>query len=134
MTARYLVDTSAVILHLRRPGGALGELFESEGIGSFVLCPMVKSELLVGTLLAADPAAQYERLRVLFDHLPSTPVTDNTAVFAAEIDARLRRASQRVPGNDLWIGALALQHELAVVTANVEHFRRMGGVRVHPVR
>lgn len=37
----------------------------------------------------------------------------------------LQRSDQLIGTNDLWIAATALAHGLPVVTANVEHFRRV---------
>jgi tRNA(fMet)-specific endonuclease VapC len=47
-----------------------------------------------------------------------------TAEHYARLFVQLKRAGTPVPGNDLWIAALALQHELFLITRD-EHFQRI---------
>lgn len=50
-----------------------------------------------------------------------------TAVKYAEVRHRLKRAGTPIPENDVWIAALALQHELPVVTQD-RHYDRVAGL------
>jgi len=47
----------------------------------------------------------------------------------AELEARGRRLADA----DLQIAATALYHGLEMVTGNLRHFRRVAGLRIHPV-
>jgi len=49
---------------------------------------------------------------------------------AGQISRQLRAGGLTIGDNDLWIAATALHHKLAVVTANVQHFQRVGGLQV----
>jgi predicted nucleic acid-binding protein len=51
-----------------------------------------------------------------------------TARHSAELRLAVERSVAEVPYQDLWIGALSLQHEVAVVTRDT-HFDLMPGVR-----
>lgn len=42
----------------------------------------------------------------------------------------LQRSGRLIGTNDLWIGATAVAHSMPVVTANVEHFRRIPELEV----
>jgi tRNA(fMet)-specific endonuclease VapC len=44
-----------------------------------------------------------------------------TAEFYARLFVQLKRAGTPIPDNDLWIGALALQHDLVLITRD-RHF------------
>lgn len=48
-------------------------------------------------------------------------VTDETAVAYAALRVALKRAGRPIPANDAWIGALALQHGLPVLSRD-QHF------------
>ena len=49
---------------------------------------------------------------------------DQTTRNYAEIFAQLRRAGTPIPTNDLWIAALAVQHDLPPLTSD-RHFLRL---------
>lgn len=51
-----------------------------------------------------------------------------TAWLAARVSRRLRAEGSPIGDHDLWIAALALQHELTVVSRNERHFGRVDGL------
>lgn len=51
----------------------------------------------------------------------------DTAARYAEVREELRRRGTPIPENDVWIAALARQHELPVVSRN-EHFDEVAGL------
>lgn len=53
-----------------------------------------------------------------------------TALTYAKVGRALRLAGKSIGANDLWIGCTSLQHGLPVVTANVQEFKRIPGLRV----
>jgi len=55
-------------------------------------------------------------------------VNAETARFYAEVRDELRRASTPIPENDVWIAAIARQHDLPVATRDA-HFDRVAGLR-----
>jgi predicted nucleic acid-binding protein len=55
-------------------------------------------------------------------------VTEDTAVVYARVRVALKRAGQPIPANDAWIAALALQHELTVLSRD-DHFDVVRGLR-----
>jgi len=60
----------------------------------------------------------------LFDVLPADA---ETAIHYASLRHELKLLGRPVPENDLWIGALARQHRLQVVSRDV-HFQAMPGI------
>ncbi|MFP4157559.1 MAG: type II toxin-antitoxin system VapC family toxin [Opitutales bacterium] len=56
------------------------------------------------------------------------PVADRYGRLARE----LRRSRQLIGSNDLWIAATAVQHELPLVTRNIDHFKRIPGLEIVP--
>ena len=70
-----------------------------------------RNEALLGSLLARDTVG------ILF------PARD-TAEHYARLFVQLKRAGTPVPDNDLWIAALALEHDLTLITRD-RHFERI---------
>jgi len=73
-----------------------------------------------------------KRLRPLFDRLISESellgVDEETARQYAAIRHQLKNAGHPIPENDIWIAALALQHDLSVVSRDA-HFDAVKGLR-----
>lgn len=68
--------------------------------------------------------------RVLLTRLLAKPNLDvllpdrATAEWYARLYLQLRRAGTPIPANDIWIAAIALQHDLRLITRD-EHFQRI---------
>jgi len=58
------------------------------------------------------------------------PVDDQTAMLYARVVREQRRRGELIGTNDLWIGCTSLRLGMPIVTANVDHFRRIDGLGV----
>ncbi len=58
------------------------------------------------------------------------PVTRKTAEHYAEITSFLRKEGRLIGSNDLWIAAAAREHQLPLVTDNIDHFGRVPDIQV----
>ena len=58
------------------------------------------------------------------------PLDDETLWTGAILFNTLRGAGVSMSDNDLWIAATALRHDLAIVTENRRHFRRVPGLKL----
>ncbi len=54
---------------------------------------------------------------------------EQTTHHYAEIFVQLKRTGKMIPTNDIWIAALALQHDLVLDTRD-EHFKRVDGLKL----
>ena len=83
-------------------------------------------------ILRGLKAKHATRQILAFDELCHTsnvlPLTDPIVVRAAEIYANLRQQGQLIPDADILIAATALTYGLVLVTSNVTHFARVGGL------
>jgi predicted nucleic acid-binding protein len=74
--------------------------------------------------------SQSRRNEILLQELLSKPTVGvllpdrETAQHYARLFVQLRRAGTPVPDNDLWIAALALQHDLTLITRDA-HFKKI---------
>ncbi|MDP6511076.1 MAG: type II toxin-antitoxin system VapC family toxin [Dehalococcoidia bacterium] len=68
--------------------------------------------------------------KTLLPNLPVLPFDAAAARRYGEVRAELERSGIPLGDADLRIGAIALVHDLTVVTANIRHFQRVPGLRV----
>jgi tRNA(fMet)-specific endonuclease VapC len=55
------------------------------------------------------------------------PIAETTTAYYATVRHELKLANRRIPPNDSWIAALALEHRLPVLTRDV-HFDHIPGL------
>ncbi len=67
------------------------------------------------------------RRAVLCPYGPLLDVTQTTAQAYAEIRAELKNAGMPIPSNDVWIAALAREHNLPILSRDA-HFEAVKGV------
>lgn len=67
--------------------------------------------------------------RFLRDFAVLLPDRD-TAWRASRIARHLREEGLRIGDHDVWIAATALEHDLPLVTRNLRHFQRVGGLQI----
>ena len=73
--------------------------------------------------------ARYERwLAEVLASCRVLVVDEGTAGHYAEVRDELRRSGHPIPGNDLWIAALAREHDLPLVSRD-QHFDFVPGVK-----
>ena len=126
MSGRYLLDTSVII-----------ELFATDqavrqqvGIAEGVFVPAVAiGELYYGAYKSArtqENVAQIERFAALNVILPCDA---ETARWYGMVKDQLRKKGHPLPENDIWIAALALQHNLTIATRDL-HFGAVESAQV----
>ena len=77
--------------------------------------------------------SRYQKsLTLWLDHLKSSwpllPLDKMTAYFYAEIKSQLVKKGRMIPVNDLWIAALAIQHQQPILSED-RHFDYVDGVK-----
>lgn len=108
-----LLDTSVLIS--AESGRTLRtQLLPAVAVGSVITL----AELNAGVLVARDSATRARRLRTLTDY-SALEVLDADAAAArvwAQMRTYLREVGRRMKINDLWIAAIAVAHQLPIVT------------------
>jgi len=127
-----LFDTSAYSALGRGHAGAADVAASADRI---VVTPVVLGELLAGFRKGRHGRRNRDLLGKFLDspRVEVVPVDAETAERYAVILDSLRAAGTSIPTNDLWIAASAMQHGLALVTADA-HFDDVPQVLVHPLR
>jgi len=118
MSRSLLLDTSAVIPHLRREE-AVTRLFDS---ADYLYLPIIAlGELFHGAWRLPFPKNQLEKIHTLQKAVIVLGLGTETADHFGQITAHLRVEGRTIPTNDAWIAALAREYRLPLV-AEDEHF------------
>ena len=93
------------------------------------VCSIVVSELLAGCYGAKDPQAEQAKVAMLRQLFSSLPFDDRAAEAAAKVHGHLTTRGERLGQGDLYIAAIAITHDLTLVTHNLREFSRVPGLR-----
>lgn len=124
----HLLDTNICAAHFRRPAG-LAHRFIQYGGGLFVPT-VVLAELYAGAYHVPNPAPLLQRVA---DLLADVQVLDFDLACAEQfgmIRGSLLQKGLSVPTADLMIAAVALVHNLTLVTHNTGDFQYIPGLRL----
>ena len=91
---------------------------------------MVVYELRHRAESSSDPAREHAKLDAFLEPFTSLPFDDACAKKCAAVRRELERAGQTIGPHDLQIAAVALQHDLTLVTHNTREFARISGLRL----
>ena len=125
----YLLDTNLCIALLKAKEKKLVEKFRSRDPGEFFLSSVVKGELIYGARNSQRVDENLSVLKRFFPQFESLPFDDRAAEHYGFIRAVLKREGTPIGANDLLIAAIALAHDLVVLTRNREEFQRVPGLR-----
>ncbi len=119
-----LIDTSAWVEFFRgtsKTADAVAKLIE---MGKASICGVVTYELIQG----AKSAGESSHLSGVLSALPYIEMTSDLWTKAGNISAGLRVKGMTLPMSDLLIGAIALEHNIEVLTLDT-HFASIPGVK-----
>lgn len=88
------------------------------------------SNVALGEFAEGFSTTEHPIVRMVRQQHTLLPVDEETALVYAGVVRDLRSRGMLMGANDLWIGAASLRFHLPIVTANVEHFRRIDGLEV----
>jgi tRNA(fMet)-specific endonuclease VapC len=126
----YLPDTNLCIALLRQKRPSLIARWRSMKITDIRLCSIVVYEPRHGAESSSDPSQGHATLDVFLGPFSSLPLDDGCARRCAEIRRALERTGERIGPHDLQIAAVALEHDLTLVTHNTREFGRISSLRL----
>ncbi len=127
---RYLLDSNILIFVIKDPKCPASTRLKRMDVADVAICSVVEGELYHGAKKYGDPAKREAILDELLEPYTSLPFDTNCVPRYAEIRDHLERQGKVIGGNDLMIAAIALTHDLTVVTNNCQEFSRVPGLRV----
>src|SRR5688500_16977842 len=126
----YLPDTNACISLLRQKQPQLIARWRSTKVADITLCSIVVYELRHGAESSADPPHGGSKLGMFLAPSLSPACGDACAAECAEIRRALERNGEVIGPHDLQIAAVALHHNLTLVTHNTREFGRIPSLRL----
>jgi|SRR4051812_27975693 tRNA(fMet)-specific endonuclease VapC len=126
----HLLDTAACIVFMRNKASKTGIRLHSVRAIDVAICSIVKFELLAGAEQCLNPVAERQKIAGFAAQFLSLPFDDDCAGVAATIRVSLEQQGKSIGPNDTLIAAIAVRHNLIVVTTNVREFQRVPGLRV----
>jgi tRNA(fMet)-specific endonuclease VapC len=128
MNGKILLDTSIAVWWLR--GGDRFRAFAQRFADDRALLPLiVVGEMLYGARRHHAPEEEQKRVLAFTGQFSLIGISFATADRYATLRADLSRAGTPIPENDIWIAALALEHNVALATHD-RHFQLVPGLRL----
>jgi tRNA(fMet)-specific endonuclease VapC len=127
---KYLADTDRLIdTQIGIPEAIdLIDLLSPSGIGISII---TAGEMYEGAIRSSDATVRLARCRAFLSAFPVLPLSDPIMERFARIRAELRGQGNLIPDLDLLIAATALEHDLTLLTRNVQHFMRVTGLKLY---
>lgn len=125
MNGRYLLDTNVVIALFAQESAVLQNL--SESVTIFVPS-IVIGELYFGALNSSRAGENIKRVEDFRDANSVLAIDPQTAAQYGQVKHELKLAGTPLPENDIWIAALALQHQLILATRD-SHFDHINSLK-----
>jgi tRNA(fMet)-specific endonuclease VapC len=91
---------------------------------------VVKAELFYGAMKSRDPVTTHAKQQRFLRRFVSLPFDDRAAEAYGRIRTALERLGQLIGPNDLLIAAIAVAHDVILVTHNTHEFQRVDELRI----
>ncbi|MBL8153164.1 MAG: type II toxin-antitoxin system VapC family toxin [Anaerolineae bacterium] len=127
---KYLLDTNTCIRYLNRRSASIIHRMDAESPDDIVVCSVTRAELIFGVMKSNNPEKTRAKQREFLEPLPTLPFDDAAAEDYGRIRAQLEAAGTPIGPNDLLIAAIALTHDLIVITHNTREFSRINGLKI----
>ena len=126
---RYLLDTNILSDLVRHPSGEIAKRIELVGEERICTSVVVACELRYGAYKKGSIRLknQFEAIFSVLEIFPLEPPVDS---LYAELRTVLERQGTPIGPNDMLIAAHSLSLDLVLVTANVDEFSRVPGLKV----
>jgi tRNA(fMet)-specific endonuclease VapC len=121
MNGNLLVDTNIVIALFSGEPAVVATI---EADPALFLCVPVLGELRYGALASSRVDENLARLNRFSTEVPVLPCDSETALHYSDIRSNLRKKGRPIPENDIWIAAIARQHNLTLLSRDA-HFRQI---------
>ena len=122
---KYLLDANTCIEFLRERDSAVKCNLAKVNQQDVALCSVVKAELYYGAYRSTQATRNLEKMREFFANLDSLSFDDAAAEEYGRLRAFLAKQGALIGPNDLLIAAIALAHNVTLVTHNTHEFERV---------
>ncbi len=125
----YLLDTN-IIINLFRAHQPTVEFVKK--LNPINIPVTVVGELYYGAENSNKPEIHKNQTEAFIKECNVLMIDEGTALVYGRIKTELKKAGTPIPENDIWIGALAEQHGLTLVTSD-SHFEKIETLELQPL-
>jgi tRNA(fMet)-specific endonuclease VapC len=127
---KYLLDTNACIRYLNQRSESIIRRMNVESPDDIVVCSITRAELFFGAMKSNNPRNTRAKQQMFLEPLATMPFDDACAEHYGRIRAELEAAGTPIGPNDLLIAAIALAHDLILITHNTREFGRVNELKI----
>lgn len=128
---KVCIDTGVLIELLRGREPAIKLVKELEDDGASLSTTSVNVfELYYGVLKSKKAEQNLKAVKKLFERFMIFGFTEEAAKIASGVLAELEAKGRTIDLRDLFIGTTALANGYTILTENVEHFKRIKGLKL----
>ncbi|CAK8723358.1 MAG: tRNA(fMet)-specific endonuclease VapC [Candidatus Electronema aureum] len=125
MNGSFLLDTNIVIALFAGDASVMANIAAAEEV--FIPAAVI-GELFYGARKSGRPAENAQRIEEFVADNVILSCDAETARLYGDVKSGLQRKGRPIPENDIWIAAVALQHNLILVSRD-EHFEAIEWIR-----
>lgn len=126
----YLLDTNICVMFLRNRSARVRRAIQQTQATHIALCAVVVAELYEGAYRSAQQVRNLAQVAAFIEPFVVLPFDTAAAEIAGRQGAELAARGMLIGAHDLQIAAIALAHNLILVTQNTHEFSRVGGLRL----
>jgi tRNA(fMet)-specific endonuclease VapC len=127
---RYLLDTNTCIRFINgRSPGIRAQMLKVDDT-DIAISTIVQAEMYAGSAKSQYPERSRKKQDEFFKRFTLLPFDTVAADHYGAIRADLEKKGTPIGGNDLLIAAVALAHNLTLVTNNTREFQRVVGLKL----
>jgi tRNA(fMet)-specific endonuclease VapC len=126
----YLLDTNVCIMYINGRSERIRDRILATPTDEMAVCSIVKAELFYGARRSNNPTRSLARQQGFLNRFSSLPFDDAAASIYGRIGADLATKGTPIGPNDAQIAAIALTHNLTLVTHNMGEFSRVDGLQI----
>ncbi len=123
---KFLLDTNIIAYWLNGDTSIAAKI---DMAGEVHIPIIVVGELYYGALYSTHIQKNIKDIHSLTGNYNVLLIDEKTTAVYGQIKAVLRKKGKPIPENDIWIAAIAQQHNLTLVTRD-KHFKEISGLKL----
>lgn len=126
---KYSLDTNTCIRAINGRAAQVRTRLLQVSASEIVVCSIVRSELFYGSAKSQTPERSRQKQDLFLQPFASLPFDDAAADAYGKIRSTLERAGTPIGPLDMQIAAIAVTHDLILITHNTREFARIPGLK-----
>ncbi len=128
MKKKFLLDTNICVFCMRGMYDMNSKIIRA-GIENCYISEITVAELYYGAENSENPQKTMRQTEDFISLFNVVPFSKSLHTFGKEM-AYLRSIGRKIENFDMAIGSIALQHDMIMVTDNIDHIGRIRGIKI----